>query len=79
MNALPPSPSGPLKAFATVAKWSLWLLLAAWLLLVVAWGALHAWIVPRIGELRPELEIEAGRVLGVPVRIGGIAARSVPP
>ena len=76
MNASPPSPSGPLKAFATVAKWSLWLLLTAWLLLVVAWGALHAWIVPRIGELRPELEIEAGRVLGVPVRIGGIAARS---
>jgi uncharacterized protein (TIGR02099 family) len=76
MNASPPSPSGPLKAFATVAKWSLWLLLAAWLMLVVAWGALHAWIVPRIGELRPELEIEAGRVLGVPVRIGGIAARS---
>ena len=76
MNASPPTPSGPLKAYATAAKWSLWLLLAAWLVLVLAWGALHAWIVPRIGELRPELEIEAGRVLGVPVRIGAIAARS---
>jgi len=76
MNASPPSPSGPLKAYATAAKWFLWLLLAAWLVLVVAWGSLHAWIVPRIGELRPALEIEAGRVLGVPVRIGSIAARS---
>jgi uncharacterized protein (TIGR02099 family) len=76
MNASPPSPSGPLKAYATVAKWLLWLLLAAWLVVVVAWGSLHAWIVPRIGELRPALEIEAGRVLGVPVRIGSIAAHS---
>jgi uncharacterized protein (TIGR02099 family) len=76
MNASPPSPSGPLKAYATAAKWALWLLLAGSLVLVLAWGALHAWIVPRIGELRPELEIEAGRVLGIPVRIGSIAARS---
>jgi uncharacterized protein (TIGR02099 family) len=76
MNASPPSPSGPLKAFAAVAKWSLWLLLVAWLVLVLAWGTIHAWIVPRIGELRPALEIEAGRVLGVPVRIGSIAAHS---
>jgi uncharacterized protein (TIGR02099 family) len=77
MNARsPPSPSGPLKAYATVAKLFLWLLLAMWLVLVLAWGALHVWIVPRIGELRPDLEIEAGRVLGVPVRIGSIAAVS---
>jgi len=76
MNDSPPSPSRPLKAYAVVAKGALWLLLAAWLVLVLAWGALHGWIVPRIGELRPDLEIEAGRVLGVPVRIGSISARS---
>ncbi len=76
MNDSPPSPSRPLKAYAAVAKWSLWLLLVAWLVLVLAWGALNGWIVPRIGELRPDLEIEAGRVLGVPVRIGSISARS---
>jgi uncharacterized protein (TIGR02099 family) len=76
MNASPPSPSAPLKVYATIAKLALWLLLTAWLVLVLAWGALHAWIVPRIGELRPTLEIEAGRVLGIPVRIGKIAARS---
>jgi uncharacterized protein (TIGR02099 family) len=76
MNASPPSPSRPLKAYAAFAKWSLGLLLLAWLVLLLAWGALHGWIVPRIGELRPDLEIEAGRVLGVPVRIASITARS---
>ncbi|MDB5870786.1 MAG: hypothetical protein JWQ07_228 [Ramlibacter sp.] len=76
MNARPLFPSRPLKVYATVAKGLLWLLLTAWLVLALAWGALHGWIVPRIGELRPDLEIEAGRVLGVPVRIGSITARS---
>ena len=76
MNASPPSPSRPLKAVAAFAKWSLGLLVLAWLVLVLAWSALHGWIVPRIGELRPDLEIEAGRVLGVPVRIAKITARS---
>ncbi len=76
MNATPPSPSRLLKVYAAFAQTLMWLLLAGWLVLVLAWGALHGWIVPRIGELRPDLEIEAGRVLGVPVRIGSIAARS---
>lgn len=77
MNATsPPNPSRSLKLFAAAVKWSLWLLLAAWLVLALAWGALHGWIVPRIGELRPELESRATQVLGVPVRIGAITARS---
>ncbi len=76
MNELLPSPSRLLKAYATIAKGSLWLLLAFWLVLALAWGALHVWIVPRIGELRPDLEIEATRVLGVPVRIGAVRART---
>jgi uncharacterized protein (TIGR02099 family) len=76
MNESPPSPSRLLKASATIAQWILWLLATAWLVLALAWGALHGWIVPRIGELRPDLEREAARVLGVPVRIGGIAAQS---
>jgi uncharacterized protein (TIGR02099 family) len=75
MNA-PPVPSRSLKTFAAAVKWSLWLLLAAWLVLALAWGALHGWIVPRIGEFRPALEAQATRVLGVQVRIGGISARS---
>ena len=76
MNESPPSPSRLLKASAKIAQWVLWLLATAWLVLVLAWGALHGWIVPRIGELRPDLEIEAARVLGVQVRIGGITAKS---
>lgn len=62
--------------FAAAVKWSLWLLLAASLLLSLAWGALHGWIVPRIGDWRPALESRASQVLGVPVRIGAITARS---
>src|SRR5215207_11541109 len=76
MNESTPSPSRLLRASASIAKWVLWLLVTVWLVMALAWGALHGWIVPRIGELRPDLEIEAGRVLGVPVRIGSIRAHS---
>jgi len=76
VNAEAPSPSRLFKAYAAVARWLLWLLLTGWLVLVLAWAGLHGWIVPRIGELRPDLEIEAGRVLGMPVRIGAITART---
>jgi uncharacterized protein (TIGR02099 family) len=76
MNESTPSPSRLLKASASIVQWILWLLATAWLVLALTWGALHGWIVPRIGELRPDLEIEAGRVLGVPVRIGSITAQS---
>jgi len=76
MTDCPPSPSRRLRAYAAVAKGALWLLLAAWLVLALAWGALHAFIVPRIGELRPELELRASRVLGIPVHIGRIEVLS---
>jgi uncharacterized protein (TIGR02099 family) len=76
MNESPQLPTGLTKAFAACAKWSLWLLVTFWLVLALAWGALHGFIVPRIGELRPRLEAEAGRVLGVPVRIGVVSAQS---
>jgi uncharacterized protein (TIGR02099 family) len=76
MNATPPIPSRSLRLFAAAAKGCLWLLLAASLLLALAWGALHGFIVPRIGDLRPELEIRASQILGVPVRVGEISART---
>ena len=69
-------PTRLLRFVAGFARWSLGCLLALWLLLAVAWGALHGWIVPRIGEFRPQLEAQAARALGVPVRIGSITARS---
>jgi uncharacterized protein (TIGR02099 family) len=71
------SPTRRLKVAAAVARWSLWLLLAAWLAFAVAWGALHGWIVPRIGEFRPRVEAEVSKALGVPVRIGEITAQSM--
>ena len=69
-------PSRLLKTMAWLARWSLGLLLAVLVLLAASWGALHGWIVPRIGDYRVQLETQAGRALGVPVRIGAIAARS---
>ena len=76
MNESLPHPSRALKATAALAKLALWVLAAAWLALAFAWGALHFWIVPRIGELRPALERQATRALGIPVRIGAISAQS---
>ncbi len=61
---------------AGVARWALTLTAAAWLVLAAAWAALHGWIVPRIDTLRPALERQAQRVLGVPVRIGALTAHS---
>lgn len=69
-------PSRLLKITAGVARWSLGLLLAFWLLLTIAWGGLHLWIVPRIGDFRPQLEAHATQALGVPVKIGAITART---
>ena len=59
-----------------LARWVCWALLALGLMLAVAWGTLHLWIVPRIGQFRPALEQLARQTLGVPVRIGSIEAQS---
>ena len=71
-----PTPSRLLQAVAWLARWSLGTLLATLFVLTAAWGALHGWIVPRMGEYRVQLQEQAGRALGVPVRIGAITARS---
>lgn len=71
-----PEPSTSHPRLARVARWSLGLVLAAWFLFGLTWGALHWLIVPRIGEFRPLLETQATRLLGVPVRIGAVAAHS---
>jgi len=76
MDALPRRPSSLLKVLAIAARVSLGLLLAAWLLMISAWAALHLFIVPRIGELRPQLESRASQLLGATVRIGAIEARA---
>ena len=71
-----PIPSPLLKAIGRFARWSLGLTLAAWVLFAIIWGAIHWFIVPRIGDLRPRLEAAASHVLGVPVTIGAITAQS---
>jgi uncharacterized protein (TIGR02099 family) len=53
-----------------------WALLVLGLLLGLAWGVLHLWIVPRITDYRPALERLAQQTMGVPVHIGEISAQS---
>jgi uncharacterized protein (TIGR02099 family) len=69
-------PSRWLRTVAVIASRLLWLLLGAWLLFGILWGALHWVIVPRIGDFRPTLESQASKALGVPVTIGIITAQS---
>ncbi len=69
-------PTRLLKWVAVFARWSLGLLLAIALMLALAWGALHGWIVPRIGEYRAFIETRASSALGVSVRLGAISART---
>ena len=78
MNVLTPEPTPTrlLTCLAFAARWSLALLLLAWLLFGASWGALHLLIVPRIGELRPQLEAAATRLTGMPVRVESITAYS---
>ena len=76
MNDSTPTPSRLLRLYAALAQWIFWVVLAVSLLLLAGWGALHGWIVPRIGEFRPQLERQASKALGVPVHIGDISARS---
>jgi uncharacterized protein (TIGR02099 family) len=70
------NPSRSLRATVAVASGVFWSLLAAWLLLAALWATLHAWIVPRIADFRPRIEAEATRLLGAPLHIGSITARS---
>ena len=77
-NTAPPDnlASPRMRWLASAARIALWMTVAFWLLFGATWGALHGWIVPRIEEFRPRLEIEASKALGVTVRIGQITAQS---
>ena len=71
-----PLPSKLLKTWSSLTRWLLAAVVLAWLLLGLAWGALHWVIVPRIGEFRPQLEARATQALGVRVRVGAVTAQS---
>ncbi len=63
-------------ALSHVMRVIAWALLVLGVLLGMAWGTLHFWIVPRIGDYRPALERLAQQSIGVPVRIGELSAES---
>ena len=69
-------PSRQLRILARIARWILGLVLAFWLVLALAWGALHGFIVPRIGQWRADVERLATQSLGAPVRIQSMTAQS---
>lgn len=76
MTEMTPHPSRLLRVGAFAVRAAFWLVASAWIALVMVWGALHFVIVPRIAEFRAPLEEQASRLLGIPVRIGDIVARS---
>jgi len=76
MMASPSVPLALLKTLSALARGSLWLLLAATVLFLSAWGTLHWVIVPRIDDFRPLLEARTSALLGVELRIGAIKAQS---
>ena len=55
MTDAPPSPNRLLRTFAIALRWLFKALLVSLLLFTAAWGTLHLWIVPRIGEFRAQL------------------------
>lgn len=65
-----------LKTWSGLTRWLLGALLLGWLLFGAVWGAVHWLIVPRIGDLRPQLEARASAALGIAVRIGDVLAQS---
>lgn len=61
---------------AALLRWLAWGLLSLSLLVGLTWGVLHFWIVPRISELRPQLERMASQAVGLPVQIGELTVQS---
>lgn len=67
-----------LRFLSVTTRLLLWGVLAIWGLFALSWGALHLWIVPRIGDWRPDVERWASARVGIPVSIGSLRAESVP-
>ena len=55
--------------------WALGLVVLAWVAVLIAWSALHVFIVPRIADYREVLQQQASRAMGVRLEIGGIQAQ----
>ncbi len=61
-----------MRLLAHSARWILRVVLAVWLIFLLAWGGLHLIIVPRIPQWAAHLERWASQAVGAPVRIGQI-------
>ncbi len=73
MRSLPPQ---LLTIWSVITRLLLGAVVLAWVVLVLAWGALHWLVGPHINEWRPQLEQQASRVLGVTVQVGSVVAVS---
>jgi len=77
-DSLVPAPRR-LRAWARVTRWLLGLVATAWAVFFLTWLVLHAAIVPRIDQWRPDLERWASRAMGLPVTVGDIRAVATAP
>ena len=62
-------------AWRRALNWAVGLVALAWVAVVLAWSALHIFIVPRIDDYREVLQQQASRAMGVRVEIGNIRAQ----
>ncbi|MFM1981126.1 MAG: hypothetical protein RLZ68_2391, partial [Pseudomonadota bacterium] len=53
-------------------NWALGLVAFAWVAVLLAWSALHIFIVPRIDDYREVLQQQASRAIGLRIEIGRI-------
>lgn len=56
-------------------NWALGLVVFTWVAVLMAWSALHIFIVPRISDYREVLQQQASRALGIRVEIGHVSAQ----
>src|SRR3954470_14652833 len=86
MSPMPPVDAAALSQPAERSSWRPWLrvgmrlvvgfVVAAWSLLLLAWLALHWFILPHIQQWRAPIESRASAALGVTVKIGRIDVHS---
>lgn len=78
VNSTPENLPSQIKAkygWRRALRWALGLVAFAWVAVLLAWSALHIFIVPRIGDYREVLQQQATRALGLRVEIGKIRAQ----
>jgi uncharacterized protein (TIGR02099 family) len=78
VNSTPKSAAPDLKTksgWRRALNWVLGLVVFTWVAVLMAWSALHVFIVPRIGDYREVLQQQASRALGIRVEIGRISAQ----